>query len=193
MLEVVIASILCFIATTIDDIFLDMLFFARATTRRQVQSIVIGKYIGMGILVLLSCLGAYGLQFMSEKYFGLLGFIPIAIGLKEGFIYLKNKSDDDDLEEQPELSKGFMWSVVLVTISSGADNIGVYIPLFANYSFIQMIVVVITFAVMVACWCFLGKTLSSLPYLRNFLLKYKQIIVPVVLICLGVYIILEAM
>ena len=190
MIEVVIASILCFIATTIDDLFLDMLFFAQATTRKQVQSIFAGKYVGIGVLVLLSCLGAYGLQFVPEKYIGFLGLIPIAIGVKEG---LENfKKSEEDLEEQPELSKGFLWSVVLVTISSGADNIGVYIPLFANYSMIQMVAVVITFAVMVACWCFLGKTLSSLPYLRKFLLKYKQIIVPVVLICLGIYIILEA-
>ena len=34
--------------------------------------------------------------------------------------------------------------------------------------------------------------LSNLSYLRKFLLKYKQIIVPVVLIGLGIYIILEA-
>ena len=191
MIEVVIASIMCFIATTSDDLFLDMLFFVQATTRKQVQSIFCGKYIGIGILVLLSCLGAYGLQFVSERYIGFLGLIPIAIGIKEGLENFK-KSEEEDFEEQPELSKGFLWSVVLVTISSGADNIGVYIPLFANYSILQMVAVVITFAVMVACWCFLGKTLSSLPYLQKFLLKYKQIIVPVVLICLGVYIILEA-
>lgn len=193
MLEIVIASILCFIATTIDDLFLDMLFFAQATTRKQVRSIFIGKYIGIGLLVLLSCLGAYGLQFISEKYIGLLGLLPIAIGIKEGIEYFRKKSEEDDLEEQPELSKGFMWSVVLVTISSGADNIGVYIPLFANYTVAQMTIVVITFMIMIAFWCFLGKTLSSLPYFRKFLLKYKQMIVPIVLICLGVYIILEAM
>ena len=191
MIEVVIASIMCFIATTIDDLFLDMLFFAQATTRKQVQSIFAGKYVGIGILVLLSCLGAYGLQFVPEKYIGFLGFIPIAIGVKEGLENFKKESEDEE-KEQAELSKGFLWSVVLVTISSGADNIGVYIPLFANYSFIQMVAVVITFVVMVACWCFLGKTLSSLPYLRKFLLKYKQIIVPVVLICLGIYIMLGA-
>ena len=191
MIEVVIASIMCFIATTIDDLFLDMLFFVQATTKKQVQSIFCGKYIGIGILVLLSCLGAYGLQFVSERYIGFLGLIPIAIGIKEGLENFK-KSEEDGSEEQPELSKGFLWSVVLVTISSGADNIGVYIPLFANYSIMQMVAVIITFVVMVACWCFLGKTLSSLPYLQKFLLKYKQIIVPVVLICLGVYIILEA-
>ena len=191
MIEVIIASILCFIATTIDDLFLDMLFFAQATTRKQVQSIFAGKYVGIGILVLLSCFGAYGLQFVPEQYIGFLGLIPIAIGIKEGLENFK-KSEEEDSEEQPELSKGFLWSVVLVTISSGADNIGVYIPLFANYTIIQMLVVIITFSIMVFCWCFLGKTLSSLPYLRKFLLKYKQIIVPVVLICLGIYIILEA-
>ena len=190
MIEVVIASIMCFIATTIDDLFLDMLFFAQATTKKQVQSIFAGKYVGIGILVLLSCLGAYGLQFVPEQYIGFLGLIPIAIGMKEGLENFK-KSEKDGSEEQPEISKGFLWSVVLVTISSGADNIGVYIPLFVNYSMMQMVAVVITFAVMVACWCFLGKTLCSLPYLRKFLLKYKQIIVPVVLICLGIYIILE--
>ena len=190
MIEVVIASIICFIATTIDDLFLDMLFFAQATTRKQVQSIFAGKYVGIGILVLLSCLGAYGLQFVPEKYIGFLGLIPIAIGIKVG---LENfKKSEEDFEEQPKLSKGFFWSVVLVTISSGADNIGVYIPLFANYTIMQMIVVIITFLIMVFCWCFLGKMLSNLSYLRKFLLKYKQIIVPVVLIGLGIYIILEA-
>lgn len=190
MIEVVIASIMCFIATTIDDLFLDMLFFAQATTRKQVQSIFAGKYVGIGILVLLSCLGAYGLQFVPEQYIVFLGLIPIVIGVKEGLENFK-KSEEEDSEEQPELSKGFLWSVVLVTISSGADNIGIYIPLFSNYTIVQMIVVIITFSIMVACWCFLGKTLSSFPYLRKFLLKYKQIIVPVVLICLGIYIILE--
>ena len=192
MIEVVIASIMCFIATTMDDLFLDMLFFAQATTRKQVQSIFAGKYVGIGILVVLSCLGAYGLQFVPEQYIGFLGLIPIVIGIKEGLENFKKEFENSE-EEQPKLSQGFLWSVVLVTISSGADNIGVYIPLFANYTIMQMIVVIITFSIMVACWCFLGKTLSSLPYLRKFLLKYKQIIIPIVLICLGIYIILEAM
>ncbi len=107
MIEVVIASIMCFIATTIDDLFLDMLFFAQATTKKQVQSIFAGKYVGIGILVLLSCFGAYGLQFVPEQYIGFLGLIPIAIGIKEGVGYFKNESENDE-EEQPELSKGFL-------------------------------------------------------------------------------------
>ena len=82
--------------------------------------------------------------------------------------------------------------MIEVIIASIMCFIATTIPLFANYTIMQMIVVIITFSIMVFCWCFLGRTLSSLPYLRKFLLKYKQIIVPVVLICLGIYIILKA-
>lgn len=191
MIEAVIAGILSFIGTNIDDIFIDTLLFAQADTKRQVQAIVIGKYIGIGMLVLLSFWGACFLQTIPEKYIGFLGLIPIAFGLKEWMEDRKPEIDSAGNEERPDISKGLLFRVSLLTIANGADNIGVYIPLFAGYDLGQMTIVIVIFALMIALWCFMGKKLSDLPVLRNLLIKNRHIIVPVVFISLGIYILIK--
>lgn len=188
MLETLFTGIASFIGTNIDDIFIDMLFFAEADTKKKVCSVVLGKYLGIGVLVLLSVVGAFGLQFMPQQYIRFLGLVPIALGLKELVSFLYNKEDGDDVPEQK--AAGIVLNVVLVTIASGADNIGVYIPLFAGFEPWQLATVVGVFMVMIAVWCVLGKKLADLPFLRQFLVKYKGIIVPVVFVALGVYILL---
>lgn len=194
MLETLIATIMSFVGTNIDDIFINTLFFAQASSKRDIRSVVIGKYLGIGGLVLLSLLGAFGLQFIPQQYIGFLGLIPIMLGIKEWVGYLKsrNASDSEEEEKKADPSKGMVLNVVLVTIANGADNIGVYIPLFAGYTPIQMAVVVVIFALMIALWCLLGKKLSDLPVLRSFLLKYKYIMVPVVFVILGIYILIKS-
>lgn len=191
MIEAVIAGILSFIGTNIDDIFIDTLLFAQADTKRQVRAVVIGKYIGIGMLVLLSFWGACFLQTIPEKYIGFLGLIPIAFGLKEWMEDRKPEIDSAGNEERPDISKGLLFRVSLLTIANGADNIGVYIPLFAGYDLGQMTIVIVIFALMIALWCFMGKKLSDLPVLRNLLIKNRHIIVPVVLISLGIYILIK--
>lgn len=195
MTETIIAIIMSFIGTNIDDIFINTLFFAQADTKHKINSVIIGKYLGIGTLVLVSCLGAFFLHSVPQKYIGFLGLVPIALGIKEWISYLKskNQSSSDDFEEKQDMSGGMVLNVALVTMSNGADNIGVYMPLFAGYTVFQMIAVVIVFSVMIALWCILGKKLSDLPGLRDFLLKYKYIIVPVVFVILGIYIVLKSM
>lgn len=189
MLETILTGIASFVGTNIDDIFIDMLFFAEADTKHKVRGVVLGKYLGIGALVLLSVIGAFGLQFLPEQYVRFLGLIPIALGIKELIEFLRNREDDDD-DAPEQKATGLVWNVALVSIASGADNIGVYIPLFAGFAPWKLVTVVGVFLVMIAVWCLLGKKLADLPFLRRFLVKYKGIIVPVVFIALGVYILL---
>ena len=191
--ETVIAAIIAFIGTNIDDIFINMFFFAQADTKSKTKFIVWGKYLGIGVLVLLSFLGAYGFKVVMQKYIRFLGLVPIALGVKEWFQYLKNKkrTSTEQLAENDTRAKGLVLNVALVTMANGADNIGVYVPLFAAYSMAQMATVLLAFTVMIALWCFLGKKLSDLSVLRNFLMKYKWILIPVVFILLGLYILIK--
>lgn len=236
MLEVVISAIMSFIGTNIDDLFIDTLFFAGVDdeiasgaggqegartemfavrkARVQVRSIVIGKYLGIGALVLVSLLGAFGLQLLPGKYIGLLGLVPMGLGVKAAFEYFRERksaqkecglagvggaecfevgSDTNKSEEVPhsQKHKSLLWSVALVTIANGADNIGVYIPLFAGYASWQLGVLVCVFAVMIAVWCLIAKRLADWPLLKGVLIKYKGVIVPVVFVALGVYIMVE--
>jgi len=192
MLETILAGIFAYAGTNVDDLFINTLYFAQADNRKQTGAVVVGKYLGIGALVIISLLGAFVLHAVPEKYIGILGLVPMALGIKEWIGYIKSRNASEDEEEQPDVGKGLMIGMALVTVANGADNIGVYIPLFAGYSLWQIAVVIAVFAVLTAVWCFLGKKLPDLPGLRGFLLRNKKIIVPIVLILLGVYIIMKS-
>lgn len=55
-------------------------------------------------------------------------------------------------------------TVTFITVAScGADNLGVYIPYFATRTSPELVIVLITFAVMVAVFCLLATIITHLP------------------------------
>ena len=73
-------------------------------------------------------------------------------------------------------------------MASGADNIGIYIPLFTSFGFFETVTAVIVFAVMTFLWCLLGKYIASFSKIQSITEKYKTYIIPVVYFILGIYI-----
>ena len=219
-MKLLLTLVLAFAGTNIDDLFIDTFFFAQAETKKQIQAIVLGKYLGIGALVLFSVLGAYMLQEIPEGYIRFLGLVPMALGIREWMENRNEKEINEDAEgagtEVADINDantenadsknidikdvnyglkhdakgffGFIIKIALVTISNGADNLGVYMPLFASFQMTEMLMVLIVFAVMVAIWCILSKKLADLPGLRGFLLKHKETLVPIIYVALGVYI-----
>ena len=194
MPETIIAAVAAFVGTNIDDIFINTLLFAQADTRRRTLGVALGVFIGIGTLVAASLLGAFGLRLMAQDYVGLLGFVPIALGIKE-WLRRPKSADENSLDTngaQPDDTKHIAASTALLTIAGGADNLGVYIPLFAEYSSVHILITIAVFAIMTVIWCVLGKSLANLPVLRKIMIKYRYVIIPVVFISLGVYIILSS-
>ena len=185
MVYSLISSVVAFIATNIDDMFINMLLFASAKNKKDDLAIVTGKYLGTGALVLVSLAMAYGVQALIGEYIHWLGIVPVALGAKE--IYSNIKGEED---EEIKLSHNFVWSTAVITVANGADNIGVYVPLFAQFSMYQLGVMAVVFCVMTALWCFLGKMVTNLPVIKNIMEKYSAVITPLVYISLGVYILL---
>lgn len=188
MFETLIAAVIAFVSTNIDDLVINMLLFAGADDRKG-RSIATGKYLGIGVLLMLSMLGACGLQRVPTRYLGLLGLVPIALGMKE-WLAIRRQSADKE-ETLPSKSIGAL-GVMTVTLANGADNIGVYIPLFSGYGVARMALTAIVFALLTGVWCLIGQKLSALPALRTQLSRYKRILVPVVFSALGIYIILKS-
>ena len=190
MIETLILSITSFIGTNIDDMFINTLFFSEAKSKADRKSIICGKYLGIGTLIILSILGAYGLQILPQHYIGYLGLVPICLGIKEIIINIKSKGNDE-ADDNARKSTNKVINTALITMANGADNIGVYIPIFAGFVVWQITLTVCVFLVLIAVWCFLGKAFADLPVLRNLLTKYKTVIVPVVYIALGLYILMK--
>jgi cadmium resistance protein CadD (predicted permease) len=69
-----------FVATNIDDIFVLMMFFSSLTF--PVRQVVLGQYIGIGLLIAISALGSLISLVVPTYIIGLMGIIPIVIGVK---------------------------------------------------------------------------------------------------------------
>ena len=71
-----------FVATNIDDIVV-MMVFSSSSNNFQAQNIVIGQYLGIGSLIAISSLGSLIALVVPSYVIGLMGLLPIAIGIKE--------------------------------------------------------------------------------------------------------------
>ncbi|MBQ9747881.1 MAG: cadmium resistance transporter [Clostridia bacterium] len=190
MTDAIITGLAAFVGTNIDDLFLNAVFYAEADTPRKKRHILLGKYLGIGLLILVSLLGAWGLTLVPEKLLGLLGLIPIALGVRAIVSTIKGQSD----EQTPTAQRagGLLARVILITVANGADNLGVYIPLFTGFNRHELLICLAVFALMIALWCLAGSRLSALPLLHRLLSRYRHVIVPVVYVSLGLTILLKA-
>jgi cadmium resistance transport/sequestration family protein len=202
MINVVITAIVSFISTNIDDIFVLMLLFSQVNENAKKINIVIGQFIGIGFLFAVSIMGIYGINILPQKYIGLLGILPIILGIKALIESVKNgeaeqevkniaKGNKQSRRELRFLNREIM-NVIIITISNGADNVGIYIPAFSGYSASKLIVTSIVFTILTAAWCAVGSKIADYPLVKSRLKKYKHIVEPVVFIGLGIYIIIES-
>jgi cadmium resistance transport/sequestration family protein len=199
------AGITAFVATNIDDIIILLLFFAQVDTNFRRRHIVIGQYLGFTLLILASLPGFFGGLVVPREWIGLLGLLPIAIGLKQ----LLNRQEDtaqvqtvtSDFEpssaRNPIVSllssvlSPQTYKVAAVTVANGGDNISIYIPLFAGNNLVSLGVILGVFFLMVGVWCAIAYLLTRQPTIAQVLSRYGNAVVPFVLIGLGLFILYE--
>lgn len=195
MTDAFLSSLFSFLSTNLDDLFVLMFLFMQARGKRDFISVLFGRYFGTAIIISVAIAGAYGLHIIPEKYIGLLGFVPITLGIKE-FIY-SVRSDKNAAKERligyldSSKNNNLLFSAVTLSVSNGADNIGVYIPLLVDFSKTQILLFLSVFAVMTILWCFVSACLIGIPSIKNKLQRYKNILVPVIFVSLGIYILLK--
>ena len=180
--------------TDIDDLFVLVGLFADPKFRAR--NVVIGQYLGIGALVAVSAVAALIALVLPSAYIGLLGAVPIALGIKRLFD-LWGKRDGSEKERELERHAGTsalsqLLSVAAITFANGADNIGVYTPVFAVYSGVALAVIVSVFALMTAVWCVLAHWLVHHRTLGAPIRRYGHRALPFVLVGLGLFIMLEA-
>jgi len=199
------AGITAFVATNIDDIIILLLFFAQVDANFRRRHIVIGQYLGFTLLILASLPGFFGGLVVPREWIGLLGLLPIAIGLKQ----LVNRQEDtaqvqtvtSDFEpssaRKPIVSllssvlSPQTYKVAAVTVANGGDNISIYIPLFAGNNLVSLGVILGVFFFMVGVWCAIAYLLTRQPTIAQVLSRYGNAVVPFVLIGLGLFILYE--
>src|SRR6516162_11555543 len=72
-------AIIAFLSTNIDDLLLLSSLFIASNFRAA--SVVIGQFVGMSLLVLISVLAAYFMVSMPLAWIGVLGLFPLCLGI----------------------------------------------------------------------------------------------------------------
>ena len=192
MIQNVVTSIILYSGTAVDLLIILMLFFAKRKSRKDIINIYLGQFLGSVSLIFLSLLFAFVLNYIpSKEILGLLGLIPIFLGLK---VLLLGDSDGEAIAKDGlrKDDKNLIFLVAMITFAScGADNIGVFVPYFTTLNLANLIVALLTFLVMIYLLVFSAQKLAQVPSVGETLEKYSRWFIAVVYLGLGMYILIE--
>ena len=198
LLTAISTGMTAFTATNLDDILILLLFFSQVNAVFRRRHIVFGQFLGFTALVLASLPGFFGRLIFPPDWIGMLGLLPIAIGLSR---LLNPETDDSEAEAELEQSENSFfssflspqtYSVAAVTVANGGDNIGIYVPLFASNTLESLAVILGVFFAMVGVWCYAAYRLIQMRAIADTLTCYGNQLVPFVLIGLGMAILVES-
>lgn len=189
-------GIVLFASTNVDDILLLAAFFA--DSRLTPRAIVVGQFVGIAALVMVSTAAALAAIVVPPAWIALLGVVPLFLGVRQLLQLRRGAGASGELEnvkvsgqvlERRRQSQ--VLAVASVTVANGADNLGVYVPVFsADVQAIPTYIAI--FAVMTAVWCFAGHALVNNPVSGDHVRRYGHLLLPFVLIGLGVMILRDA-
>ncbi|MCO4646614.1 Cadmium resistance protein [Streptococcus infantarius subsp. infantarius] len=192
MIQNIVTSIILYSGTAVDLLIILMLFFAKRKSRKDIINIYLGQFLGSVSLILLSLLFTFVLNYIpSKEILGLLGLIPIFLGLK---VLLLGDSDGEAIAKDGlrKDNKNLIFLVAMITFAScGADNIGVFVPYFTTLNLANMIMTLLTFLVMIYLLVFSAQKLAQVPSVGETLEKYSRWFIAVVYLGLGMYILIE--
>jgi len=188
LLSTMVAAVGVFAGTDVDDIIvLTVLFLAgRVAGRPTKVHVIVGQYLGIAALVAVSAIAAVGLLIVPQRWIGLLGLVPIALGIR-GLVAAATNRDSDT----PVAAAGVL-SVAAVTVANGADNLSVYIPLFRTIGLGDSLLAVAVFAVMVAVWLAAAFWLGSHTRVVALVERFGHWLVPVVFVAIGALILIRS-
>lgn len=204
---------MAFVATNIDDLLLLTLFFSQVNTSFRKRHVIFGQYLGFTVLILASLPGFLGGLVISPAWIGLLGLVPIALGINQLWHGEPAASDVQAIgpvdtspaqvstATSPPIAKVTSWrsffnpkvyAVAMTTIANGGDNIGIYVPLFASSDRDRLGITLLLFFGLLGLWCLMAQQLTRHPAITRLITRYGNTFVPIILIGLGLFIMFES-
>jgi cadmium resistance protein CadD (predicted permease) len=188
------AGPLAFLVTDIDDLFVLVAFFADPGMRTR--HVVIGQFAGIAALLAASALAMLFRLVVAEHILGLMGLLPLALGVREAVAVVRERRrrPGAEVEARPAAAtrrRPGTLGVALVTIANGGDNIAVYAPLFAASTPARAAGLAGVFLAMAGLWLGLAWFTVRNPLLGRQLSRWGRWLLPPVLVLLGAWILWE--
>ena len=195
-------AVAAFVGTNIYNAAVTMALVAGAPEERAPR-IALGQVIGFAVLVAVAAAAAALLFEFSAAVVGLLGLVPVAIGLHGLATLVRRRHDGEDggtpgrgrrrpLRAEQRAVGRSLTAAALITISAGGDNLAAYIPLFrvGGATNVGAILAVFTVGEVLLTWIVLAA--GRHPRARAVMLRLGHLAVPVLLCCIGVLVMVES-
>lgn len=208
MLSVALLAIAAYAATNIDNLFVLLAFLAEAGADRR--RVVAGQYVGSLILIAGSLVFAALLTHLPAGYVGLLGVLPIGVGLGKAWERFgpgnrrvgHGAANGDSHQAAPGVSAlhdsrtptgrgSSWWTVACMALANGSDNVAVYVPLYASHSPSERAFISLVFMAMTGLWCAAAAQLVAQPLLGAPIRRYGTALLPLILLVIGVSVITQ--
>ena len=177
-----------FIGTNIDNGLVATAMVAAAPPDRA-RRIAEGQVAGFVVLVAVAAATAIALFEVPDRVIGLLGLIPLALGVR-GLIALRHP---DQHQRTAEGQSGAASSAaMLVTIGAGGDNLAVYIPLFRVAGTSDLVATGLVFVIGEALLTVMILRAGRHPRTRAAATRIGAIATPLLFCTLGVLILVQA-
>ncbi|MEH2002086.1 MAG: cadmium resistance transporter [Nostoc sp.] len=194
-------------ATTFDDNLYLTAFFGKVNRSFRPKHIIIGEFLGFTALVFASLPGFFGGMIIPTTWIGLLGLLPVAIGISN---LISREQEEETVQavsvdltsptKSARQKKSLLatirdpqtYRVSAVTVANGGNNIGIYVPLFASSNLPSLGVILCVCYCTVGVWCLLSYNLTRNPMITPVLTRYGRKVFPFVLIYLGLSILIKS-
>ncbi len=193
---VIAASIIAFVTTEMDDLLVMFVLFSKVNRKRENLAVIIGKYLGLFCLIAAGKLLSGILeQIPCKQLLGLLGILPIVLGIRYAVKEYAGENDPSDDESIILRSFSYLSLVLesfLITLANGGDNIAVCLSFFSSLGQSDFILACIVFCIMQALWCLIAISVMNAASIRTYTEESKGVIIPVLFIVLCLYILIKS-
>ncbi|MGB4440436.1 MAG: cadmium resistance transporter, partial [Sedimentibacter sp.] len=171
-MQTLISALLVFISTSIDYLVVLTILFASHGTR-GIKSIYLGQYLGTGILVGVSLIAAYFLNYIPQDWMiGFLGFIPLGLGIRS--IFADEDVDEDSIGNRIKHNQTQIFAITGLTLAMGGDNLGIYIPYFTGMDIGQIVIVLAVFIIGIFLLSQLANRFATIPMIGEIIERYER-------------------
>ncbi|MGH3265343.1 MAG: cadmium resistance transporter [Trebonia sp.] len=182
-----------FAVTNIDDLLLLSLFFGRSAEQPSAAGrIVAGQYLSFIAILAITIAAAYGVTFLPESAIAYLGLLPLALGLRSAWQAWKDHRRPSGHERRDDTQDGpKTLRVAAITFANGGDNIGVYLPVFAEAKITGIAGYTVIFLVLVGVLCAVGRFIATRAAAAKVIDHWGHLLHPIVLVAIGLFILVS--
>lgn len=189
MTKTILTAVITYLATSIDEIPVLYMLYTNSSNKGKGKTITFTYFLGTFSLVTLGLLGAFGLVQIPAKWLiGFIGLVPLGMGIK----MLVDSDDDEEKAKTAANKRKALWArVLVVTLALGADDLGIYIPLFTTMTGWQILQMIFVFAIGTAFLCLISYRLTHIERITSFIENKERYIVSIIFVAIGIFVIYD--